>query len=130
VGVFVFDVPFRGSVWLLALTSCLFLSGVFFWGILISALAKTQLVAYQVGVATTFLPSFLLSGFIYSIDNMPRVVQGITHIVPARYFVTILRGIFLKGVGLEVLWGNILLLVCFMVGVFFLATWRLSQKLT
>lgn len=130
VGVFVFDVPFRGSVWLLALTSCLFLSGVFFWGILVSALAKTQLVAYQVGVATTFLPSFLLSGFIYSIDNMPSVVQGITHIVPARYFVTILRGIFLKGVGPEVLWGNILLLVCFMVGVFFLATWRLSQKLT
>jgi ABC-2 type transport system permease protein len=130
VGVFVFDVPFRGSVWLLALTSCLFLSGVFFWGILISALAKTQLVAYQVGVATTFLPSFLLSGFIYSIDNMPKVVQWITHIVPARYFVTILRGIFLKGVGPAVLWGNMLLLVCFMVGVFFLATWRLSQKLT
>jgi ABC-2 type transport system permease protein len=129
VGVFVFDVPFRGSVWLLALTSCLFLSGVFFWGILISALAKTQLVAYQVGVATTFLPSFLLSGFIYSIDNMPKVVQWITHIVPARYFVTILRGIFLKGVGPAVLWGNMLLLVCFMVGVFFLATWRLSQKL-
>jgi ABC-2 type transport system permease protein len=129
VGVFVFDVPFRGSVWLLALTSCLFLSGVFFWGILISALARTQLVAYQVGVATTFLPSFLLSGFIYSIDNMPKVVQWITHIVPARYFVTILRGIFLKGVGAEVLWGNMLLLVCFMVGVFFLATWRLSQKL-
>ena len=130
VGVFVFDVPFRGSVWLLALTSCMFLSGVFFWGILISALAKTQLVAYQVGVATTFLPSFLLSGFIYSIDNMPKVVQWITHIVPARYFVTILRGIFLKGVGPGVLWGNVLLLVCFMVGVFFLATWRLSQKLT
>jgi ABC-2 type transport system permease protein len=129
VGVFVFDVPFRGSVWLLALTSCLFLSGVFFWGILISALARTQLVAYQVGVATTFLPSFLLSGFIYSIDNMPKVVQWITHIVPARYFVTILRGIFLKGVGPAVLWGNMLLLVCFMVGVFFLATWRLSQKL-
>jgi ABC-2 type transport system permease protein len=130
VGIFVFDVPFRGSVWLLALTSCLFLCGVFFWGILVSALAKTQLVAYQVGVATTFLPSFLLSGFIYSIDSMPPVVQAITHIVPARYFVTILRGIFLKGVGASVLWGNILLLICFMVGVFFLATWRLSQKLT
>jgi ABC-2 type transport system permease protein len=129
VGIFVFDVPFRGNVGLLALTSCLFLCGVFFWGILVSALAKTQLVAYQVGVATTFLPSFLLSGFIYSIDSMPKVVQAITHVVPARYFVTILRGIFLKGVGPEVLWGNILLLTCFMVAVFFLATWRLSQKL-
>ena len=129
VGIFVFDVPFRGSALLLTLTSCLFLCGVFFWGILVSALARTQLVAYQVGVATTFLPSFLLSGFIYSIDNMPPVVQAITHIVPARYFVTILRGIFLKGVGAPVLWGNILLLACFMVGVFFLATWRLSQKL-
>jgi ABC-2 type transport system permease protein len=129
VGIFVFDVPFRGSVALLALTSCLFLCGVFFWGILVSALAKTQLVAYQVGVATTFLPSFLLSGFIYSIDSMPPVVQAITHVVPARYFVTILRGIFLKGVGAPVLWGNILLLICFLIGVFILATWRLSQKL-
>jgi ABC-2 type transport system permease protein len=86
-------------------------------------------VAYQVGVVTTFLPSFLLSGFIYYIDSMPKVVQGITHIVPARYFVTILRGIFLKGVGLEVLWGEVLLLAFFMIAVFFLATWRLSQKL-
>ena len=130
VGVFIFDVPFRGSVMLLAVTSCIFLCGVFFWGILVSALAKTQLVAYQVGVVTTFLPSFLLSGFIYYIDSMPKVVQAITHIVPARYFVTILRGIFLKGVGVSVLWGEILLLVGFMTGVFFLATWRLSQKLT
>jgi ABC-2 type transport system permease protein len=129
VGIFVFDVPFRGSLVLLAVTSCLFLCGVFFWGILISALAKTQLVAYQMGVATTFLPSFLLSGFIYSLDSMPTVVQGISHFIPARYFVTILRGIFLKGVGVEVLWGNIALLTAFMIGVFLLATWRLSQKL-
>jgi len=130
VGIFVFGVPFRGSVLLLAFTSCLFLCGVFFWGILVSALARTQLVAYQMGVATTFLPSFLLSGFVYSIDGMPKVVQAITHIVPARYFVTILRGIFLKGVGATVLWEEILFLVAFMTSVFLLATWRLSQKLT
>jgi len=130
VGVFIFDVPFRGSVLLLAFSSCLFLSGVFFWGILVSAIAKTQLAAYQMGVVTTFMPSFLLSGFIYSIDGMPRVVQGITYVVPARYFVTILRGIFLKGVGLEVLGLETLFLVGFTTLVFLLATWRLSQKLT
>jgi ABC-2 type transport system permease protein len=130
VGIYVFDVPFRGNIFLLALTSCMFLCGVFFWGILVSALARTQLVAYQVGVATTFLPSFLLSGFVYSIDGMPKVVQAITHIVPARYFVTILRGIFLKGVGFSVLWPQILFLAAFMTVVFLLATWRLSQKLT
>jgi ABC-2 type transport system permease protein len=129
VGVFIFDVPFRGSLGLLALSSCLLLCGVFFWGILVSALAKTQLLAYQMGIVTTFLPSFLLSGFVYSIDSMPPVVQAITYIVPARYFVTILRGIFLKGVGFTVLWVEILFLIGFMTVVFFLAVLRLRQKL-
>ncbi len=129
VGIFVFQVPFRGSLWLLALSSCLFLTGVFFWGILVSALAKTQLLAYQMGIVTTFLPSFLLSGFVYSIDSMPRVVQVITHVVPARYFITILRGVFLKGVGASVLWEELVFLAGFMAVVFVLAVLRLRQKL-
>ena len=96
-----FQVPLRGSVLLLALTGCIFLTGALFWGILISAVAKSQLLAYQIGILSSFLPAFLLSGFIYSVENMPVVIQAITFIVPARYFVTILKGIFLKGVGLE-----------------------------
>jgi ABC-2 type transport system permease protein len=129
VAVFVYGVPFRGSFWVLALTTVIFLSGAFFWGILVSAVAKSQLLAFQIGLVTTFLPSFLLSGFIYAIENMPVAIQVITHVVPARYFVTIVKGIFLKGVGLDVLWGEVLFLTAFSAIVFWLATRKLSQKM-
>jgi ABC-2 type transport system permease protein len=70
----------------------------------------------------------MLSGFIYSIENMPVVVQAITYVVPARYFVTILKGVFLKGVGLEILWGEAAFLFVFAALVFFAATRKLRQK--
>jgi ABC-2 type transport system permease protein len=129
VGYFIFDVPFRGSLPLLALTSCVFLFGALFWGILVSAMARTQLLAYQVGIVTSFLPAFLLSGFVYAIENMPPVIQVITHIFPARYFVTMLKGIFLKGVGLEVLWVELAFLAAYGALVFFAATRKLRGKL-
>jgi ABC-2 type transport system permease protein len=129
VGIYVFDVPFRGQVWFLIVTGVTFLSGAMFWGILLSAVAKSQLLAFQMGILSSFLPSFMLSGFIYATENMPPVIQGITRLVPTRYFVTILKGVFLKGVGLEVLWGDLLFLVVFSAVVFLLATWRLTQKL-
>lgn len=125
----VFHVPFRGSVLVFAATSCVYLCGALFWGIYLSAVTKSQLLAYQMGIVTSFLPSFLLSGFIYSVENMPEAVQLVTRIVPARYFVTIVKGIFLKGVGLEVLWPEILFLALFSGLVFFGATRKLSQKL-
>ena len=128
-GIFIFNVPFRGSVWFLMVTSCVFLSGALFWGILLSAISKSQLLAFQMGILSSFLPSFMLSGFIYAIENMPAVIQGITRVVPTRYFVTILKGIFLKGVGLEVLWSELLLLAAFSLVVFLLATRKLKQKL-
>ena len=81
------------------------------------------------GILSSFLPSFMLSGFIYAIESMPPVIQAITRLVPTRYFVTILKGIFLKGVGPAVLWGDLLFLVIFSTVVFLLATWRLKQKL-
>jgi ABC-2 type transport system permease protein len=129
VGVFVFKVPFRGSLALLAVSTCVFLFGALFWGIFVSAVAKTQVAAYQMGILSSFLPAFLLSGFIYSIESMPWVIQVITHVVPARYVVTILKGIFLKGVGLSVLWGELGFLALFALIVFLLATRRLNQKL-
>src|SRR5439155_409393 len=100
VGIFVFQVPFRGSVLLLAVSTCAFLFGALFWGILVSAAAKTQLQAYQMGIMSSFLPAFLLSGFIYSTENMPPVIRVISHIIPARYAITILKGVFLKGIGI------------------------------
>ena len=129
VGVFVFDVPFRGSVPLMVVSTCVFLFGALFWGIFVSAAAKTQLMAYQLGILSSFLPAFLLSGFVYSIETMPTVIQVITRIVPARYVVTILKGIFLKGVGFGVLWGELGFLALYAVLVFVLATRKLNQKL-
>jgi ABC-2 type transport system permease protein len=128
VGVFVFRVPLRGSPMLLIAASSLFLIGTLCWGILISAIARSQLLAYQMGMLTSFLPAFLLSGFVYAIANMPVVIQVISHVVPARYFVTVLKGVFLKGIGLEILWGEIAFLLAFAAMVFFFATRKLRQK--
>lgn len=129
VGILVFDVPFRGNVWFLVVTSCTFLTGSMFWGILLSAVAKSQLLAFQMGILSSFLPSFMLSGFIYATENMPPVIQGITYLVPTRYFVTIMKGVFLKGAGLEILWSELLILAAFSIVVFLLATRALKQKL-
>jgi ABC-2 type transport system permease protein len=129
VGILVFEVPFRGSILLMAFSTCIFLFGALFWGIFVSAVARTQLQAYQMGILSSFLPAFLLSGFVYSIESMPVVIRVITHVVPARYVVTILKGIFLKGVGLTVLWGELAFLALFALIVFALATRKLNQKL-
>ena len=128
-GVLVFRVPLRGDVLFLLFTSCIFLCGALFWGIFLSAVARTQLLAYQMGILTSFLPAFLLSGFIYATENMPLPIQIITRVVPARYFITILKGIFLKGVGIQVLWGETVFLLIFAVIVFLLATRKLKQKM-
>jgi len=127
-GVGVFGVPLRGSLVFLAMTSGIFLFGALCWGILISSIARSQLLANQMGSLTTFLPGFLLSGFIFAIDNMPPAIQTVSYLVPARYFVRILKGIFLKDIGMQVLWGEVLLLVAFAAIVFFVATRRLNQE--
>jgi ABC-2 type transport system permease protein len=130
VGIFVFQVPFRGSLLLLAVSTCVFLFGALFWGIFVSAAAKTQLQAYQMGILSSFLPAFLLSGFIYATENMPTVIQVISHIIPARYAIAILKGVFLKGVGLDVLWGELAFLALYAAIVFLMATRKMNQKLT
>ena len=127
-GVIVFRVPLRGDLLFLAVTSGIFLIGALCWGILISAVVRSQLLAYQLGVLTSFLPAFLLSGFIFAIENMPAVIQVVTYIFPTRYFVTILKGIFLRGVGREVLWCEVALLFAYAAVVFLIATRKLRQK--
>jgi ABC-2 type transport system permease protein len=127
-GVGVFKVPLRGSILFLAVTSCIFLIGALCWGILISALTRSQLVAYQLGMLSSFLPAFILSGFIFAIENMPAAIQGVTYIFPARYFVSILKGIFLRGVGVHVLWFEVLLLSVYAAVVFLIAVRKLRQK--
>lgn len=129
VGLLIFRVPLRGSVALMAVSLCLFLVGVLFWGIFISAAAKTQLQAYQMGILSSFLPAFLLSGFVYEIQTMPWIIQVITHIIPARYVVTIMKGIFLKGVGIGVLWMELGFLALYAILIFLLAVRKVNQKL-
>ena len=119
----------KGSVLLLLFSSCLFLFGALSWGILMSASTRSQLVAYQLGTLTSFLPAFLLSGFIYSIHSMPVIIQAVTYIVPARYFVTVLKSIFLKGVGVEVLWAELTFLFLYAAIVFLFASRKLRQKI-
>jgi ABC-2 type transport system permease protein len=128
-GEFVFHVPLRGNVALLFGTSVLFLIGALAMGIFISILTKSQLLSSQVAVVATFLPAFLLSGFIFTIANMPRVIRMVTYLVPARYFVAILKGIYLKGVGLEILGGQVALLAAYAVVMVLLANWRFKKKL-
>jgi ABC-2 type transport system permease protein len=112
-GKFVFDVPLRGSVFLLFILSSVFLTGALALGIYISTVAKNQLMASQMALLISFLPTFLLSGFTYEIFNMPKWVQVFTYFIPARYFITILRGIYLKGIGISDLWLETLCLLLF-----------------
>lgn len=128
-GVFVFGVPMRGSGLLLFLSACVFLFGALCWGLLLSAVTRSQLLAFQAGLISSFLPAFLLSGFVYAIDNMPLVPRLISTIVPARYFVALLKGIFLKGIGLEILWAELALLALYALLVFTLVTRKLNQKI-
>jgi ABC-2 type transport system permease protein len=113
VGVLLFRVPFRGSPALLMMLSAAFLVGALGLGMFISALARSQLLATQLAMVATFLPAFLLSGFMYDIEVMPPALEALTYLVPARYFLVVTRGIFLKGVGVEVLRLQGLLMIAF-----------------
>lgn len=127
VGVLLFHVPFRGSLLLLTVLSAAFILGALGLGVIISAVARSQLLATQMALMITFLPTFLLSGFMFAIDVMPPPLQAITYLIPARYFLVVTRGIFLKGVGLEAMAVEALLMIAFAVlGVF--AASRIFRK--
>jgi ABC-2 type transport system permease protein len=112
-GTLLFHVPFKGSYLLLVLLSALFLTGALYQGIFISIVARTQIMASQLASITTMIPALLLSGFIYPIFNMPQALQLVTYLIPARYYTSILRSLFLKGVGLEAFWYEAMFLFLF-----------------
>jgi len=112
-GIGVFGVPFRGSALLLGVMTLLFLTGALGLGLFISAALRSQVLAMQVAMVATYLPALLLSGFLFDIASMPIALRAVTTVVPARYFVTVTRGIFLKGVGIDVLWAQALSMVAF-----------------
>jgi len=106
-------VPFRGSVWLMLLATSLFLALVLLLGYWISAATKSQLAASQISLVTSFLPAFLLSGFVFPIDQMPIVVRAVTLMFPARYYLSLVKAIFLRGAGLGPLLPQLLALTIF-----------------
>jgi ABC-2 type transport system permease protein len=128
-GTAAFDLPVRGSVALLLVLGFFFLAGMLGQGLFISVVAKNQLVATQAGALSALLPSLLLSGMVFPIENMPLVLQLLSRVVPARYLVHGLRGLLLKGNGLDVLWPDLVALVAFAVLVLAAATARFQRRL-
>jgi ABC-2 type transport system permease protein len=128
-GALVFDVPIRGSVALIMAFGLVFLAGMLGQGLFISVVARNQLVATQAGALSAMLPSIILSGMIFPIENMPLPLQAISRLIPARYLVHGLRGILLKGNGLDVLWPDLLAMAVFAVAILGLATARFKRRL-
>jgi len=128
-GAWLFDVPVRGSVALLFACSTLFLAGMLGQGLLISVLTRNQQVATQVGIITSLLPTLLLSGFLFPVENMPLALQVLATILPSTHFIVILRGILLKGNGLLVLWPHMAALTAFALVMIALSTFRFRRRL-
>jgi len=125
-----FHVPFRGSFLTLLLSSAMFMIVVLSMGFFISVIAKNQFAASQIALLTTFLPAFLLSGFLYSIEQMPVVLQWVTRILPARYYVSVLKKIFLKGSPTTLLYADLVPLTIFTLVLGLLATHSFHKRLT
>jgi ABC-2 type transport system permease protein len=123
-----FGMPMRGSWLLLLLALSLFLVGALGIGLFISSVAETQQVAFQAAMLASFLPTFMLSGFIFPISSMPPFLQVVTYAVPARYFLTALRAIVLKGAGIETFWRDLVALTGFSAAVLALAAVRLRRQ--
>jgi ABC-2 type transport system permease protein len=127
--VFWFHVPLRGSFWLLMAMSCIYLLTTLGLGLFISTISSTQQQAMMTSTFFFMTPMLYLSGFVFPIENMPAVIQPLTYLIPLRYFVIILRGIFLKGVGLETLWPQAVALFAWGVVILTLSVLRLSKRL-
>lgn len=128
-GYFVFGVPLKGSFTELYLVSLLFLIGTSLLGMMISSATKVQVLSVQVAMVVTYLPSFILSGFIFPIKNMPLVIQGITYLIPAKYLIVLVKGIFLKGVSVTLLWTQIVFLFVFAAVVCAVSVKKLTLRL-
>jgi ABC-2 type transport system permease protein len=112
-GYILFDVSIKGSILLLSIITLIFLIGGLGVGMLISTLVESQQLAFMIAVIASMLPTFILSGFVFPIRNMPVLIQGITYIIPARYFLVVLRAIILKGAGLSAFWDEAIFLTIY-----------------
>jgi ABC-2 type transport system permease protein len=128
-GVLLFDVPVNGSIALLLLVASLFILAMLMQGLLISVVTRNQMVASMAATITTFLPALLLSGFVFPLENMPLLLQGVAAVLPARYLVSALRAVLLRGNGIEVIWPNLLALSAFFLILLTVATRKFKRQL-
>jgi ABC-2 type transport system permease protein len=128
-GYVLFDVSIKGSIFLLSIVTLLFLVGGLGVGMLISTLVETQQLAFMIAVIVSMLPTFILSGFVFPIRNMPAIIQGITYLIPARYFLVALRAIILKGAGLSAFWDQAIFLTIYAVVMIGVSSLRMRKFL-
>jgi ABC-2 type transport system permease protein len=129
IGYILFDVSIKGSIILLVFVTSVFLVGGLGIGLLISTFAETQQFAFMVATTVSMLPTFILSGFVFPIRNMPWIIQCVTYLLPARYFLVILRAIILKGAGLNAFWDQALILVAYAIFMISFSSMRLRKIL-
>jgi ABC-2 type transport system permease protein len=125
----IFGVEIRGSLFLLLIVAFFYLLGVLGTGVLVSTITETQISAMLIAILVSLLPSILLSGFIFPIRQMPEVLQLLTVVIPARYFIEILRDIYLKGLGFEAIWQEIIYIILFGFATLTLAARRFKKRL-
>jgi ABC-2 type transport system permease protein len=128
-GYLIFAVPIKGSLFQLAIFALLYLTASLGTGVFVSTIADTMQTAMLAAIFISLMPSILLSGFVFPLENMPAPIRLISYFFPGRYFVTAIRGIYLKGVGISVLWPEALLLLCFSAGIVWLSASRFQEKL-
>jgi ABC-2 type transport system permease protein len=129
-GYILFDVSIKGSILLLSLVTFLFFIGSLGMGLLISTMVETQQLAFMIAAIVSMLPTFILSGFVFPIRNMPIIIQGITYILPARYFLVVLRSIILKGAGLSAFWDQAVILAAYAFIMLWISSLRMRKILT
>jgi ABC-2 type transport system permease protein len=129
IAVFGFRVPLRGSFLLLVLLTQLFVLNTLGLGLLVSTLVRTQQQAMMVAAFTMMLPMVYLSGLIFPIENMPAVIQYVTYAIPLRYYANVIRGIFLRGSGLSVLWPEAVTMAAMGLSILAVASLRFRKRL-
>lgn len=123
-----FDVVIRGPYLDLFVVTLVYLVGALGWGLMVSTIADTQALAFQISIVSSLLPSIILSGFVFPIGSMPPVIQALTYVVPARYFLVVLRGVILKGAGLLPYWRDMLFLALYAAAVLGVSYARLTRR--
>ena len=127
-GQILFGIVMRASFWLMLLASCCYIAVAVGLGLLISIATRSQLIANQVAILVTFLPSLMLSNFVFPVANMPFVLQLLTFLVPARYYIEILSGLYLKNQNLTQLWPEFVILAAMAGGLALAAVRKLKQE--